>query len=81
MRTDGQERGIPQHAPSQCDWSETVMEEKGSATAGGLGCRCPLTMRLRSELKEKENVPRTVDSYSSKKKKKVVHFTVYMSTK
>jgi hypothetical protein len=67
MRTDGQERGIPQHAPSQCDWSEAVME-KGSSTAGGLGCRCPLIMRLRSEFKEKENVPRTVDSYSSKKK-------------
>ena len=57
------------------------MEEKGSSsTAGGLGCRCPLIMRLRSEFKEKENVPRNVDSYSSRKKK-VVHFTVYMSAK
>ena len=64
MRANGQERGIPQHAPS--DWSETVME-KGGSTAGGLGCRCPLIMRLRSGFKEKENVPRTVDSYSSKK--------------
>ena len=79
MRTDGQERGIPQHAPSQCHWSETVMEEKGSSAAGGLGCRCPLIMGLRSEFKEKENIPRTVDSYSSKKK--VVYFTVYMSAK
>ena len=66
MRAAGQERGIPQHAPSQCDWSETVME-KGSSTVGGLGSRCPLIMRLRSEFKEKENIPRTVDSYSSKK--------------
>ena len=56
MHTDGQERGIPQHAPSQCDWSETVMEEKGSSTAGGLGCRCPLIMRLRSEFKEKRTI-------------------------
>ena len=38
-----------------------------------------LIRRLRSEFKEKENVPRTVDSYSSIKK--VAHFTVYMSAK
>jgi hypothetical protein len=42
---------------------------KGSSTAGGLGCRCPLVMRLRSEFEEKGDVPEIVGSYSSENKK------------